>query len=88
VENGTYTDGLAARTRERLTTPGFNVVEIDSADRFDYAQSQIIDYAHEAQAAAELAKALVCWPPPSSPAQLTLTWTSRSFWSGLSTAGQ
>jgi hypothetical protein len=58
VENATYTDGLAARTRDRLNALGFNVVEIGSADRFNYATSQIIDYGDQAQATTELAKAL------------------------------
>ncbi len=58
VENATFTDGLAARTRDRLNALGFNVVEIGSPDRFDYAHSQIIDYANQAQTATELAKAL------------------------------
>jgi hypothetical protein len=34
VENGTQINGLAARTSDRLTAQGFNIVEIDSADRF------------------------------------------------------
>ena len=58
IENATYTDGLAARTRDLLTELGFNVVEIGSADRYDYAQSEIIDYANQVQVTTELAKAL------------------------------
>ena len=42
VENGTQINGLAARTGDRLKAAGYNVVEVTSADRFDYAQSQII----------------------------------------------
>ncbi|HSD82821.1 MAG TPA: LCP family protein, partial [Anaerolineae bacterium] len=33
VENGTQINGLAARTSDRLSAQGFNVVEVDSADR-------------------------------------------------------
>jgi len=58
VENGTQINGLAARTGDRLTAQGFNVVEIDSADRFDYAQSQIISYASDTTVATAVAQAL------------------------------
>ncbi len=58
IENATFTDGLAARTRDLLNELGFNVVEIGSADRYDYAQSEIIDYANQVQVTTELAKAL------------------------------
>ena len=58
VENGTQINGLAARTSDRLTAQGFNVVEIDSADRFDYAQSQIISYASDTTVATAVAQAL------------------------------
>jgi polyisoprenyl-teichoic acid--peptidoglycan teichoic acid transferase len=58
VENGTQINGLAARTSDRLKAQGFEVVEIGSADRFDYAQSQIISYAVDTTAAAEVAEML------------------------------
>ena len=58
IENGTQINGLAAQTRDRLNLLGFNVVEIDSADRFDYAQSQIISYRADTSAAAAAAQAL------------------------------
>jgi polyisoprenyl-teichoic acid--peptidoglycan teichoic acid transferase len=58
VENGTQINGLAARTSDRLTAQGFNVVEIDSADRFDYAQSQIISYAADTTVAEAVAQTL------------------------------
>jgi LCP family protein required for cell wall assembly len=58
VENGTQINGLAARTSDRLTAQGFNVVEITSADRFDYAQSQIISYAADTTVAMAVAQTL------------------------------
>jgi LCP family protein required for cell wall assembly len=58
VENGTYTEGLAARTADRLKSLGFNVVEYTSADRFDYVQSKIINYTSEITAAQQLAQTL------------------------------
>ncbi len=64
VENATYTDGLAARTRDLLQALGFNVVQIGSADRFDYAHSQIIAVADATPVAEEVAKALGL--PPSA----------------------
>jgi polyisoprenyl-teichoic acid--peptidoglycan teichoic acid transferase len=63
VENGTDINGLAARTSDRLKAQGFDVVEIGSADRFDYAQSQIISYA-AADAATAVAQMLGL--PPSA----------------------
>ncbi len=58
VENGTQINGLAARTSDRLMAQGFDVVEIDSADRFDYAQSQIIIYATDTTVATAVAQTL------------------------------
>ena len=58
VENGTFTNGLAAQTGDRLKAQGFNVVEVDSADRFDYAGSAIISYRRDITAAQEVARAL------------------------------
>lgn len=58
VENGTYTEGLAARTADRLKSLGFNVVEYASADRFDYAQSQVINYTSEITPVQQLAQTL------------------------------
>jgi LCP family protein required for cell wall assembly len=58
VENGTQINGLAARTSDRLIAQGFDVVEIDSADRFDYAQSQIISYAADTTVATAVAQTL------------------------------
>jgi len=72
VENGTQINGLAARTRDRLTAQGFNVVEIDSADRFDYTQSQIISYAADATGAAAVAQLL------GLPASSIVTSTANS----------
>ena len=72
VENGTQINGLAARTSDRLTAQGFNVVEIDSADRFDYAQSQIISYAADTSVAAAVAQTL------GLPASSIVTSTANS----------
>jgi hypothetical protein len=58
VENGTQINSLAARTSDRLTAQGFNVVGIGSADRFDYAQSQIISYAADTTVAEAIAQTL------------------------------
>ena len=58
VENGTQINGLAARTGDRLKAPGYNVVEVTSADRFDYAQSQIISYSTDTTVAAAIARTL------------------------------
>jgi LCP family protein required for cell wall assembly len=58
VENGTQINGLAARTRDRLAAQGFNVVEIDSADRFDYTESQIISYQADSTVAEAVAQTL------------------------------
>ncbi len=72
VENGTQINGLAARTSDRLTAQGFNVVEIDSADRFDYAQSQIISYTADTTVAAAVARTL------GLPASAIVTSTANS----------
>ncbi len=58
VENGTHINGLAARTSDRLKAQGFDVVDIGSADRFDYTQSQIISYASDTTAASAVAQVL------------------------------
>jgi hypothetical protein len=58
VENGTQINGLAARTGDRLQAAGYTIVEVTSADRFDYAQSQIISYHNDTTAAAAVARTL------------------------------
>ena len=58
VENGTQINGLAARTGDRLKAAGYNVVEITSADRFDYTRSQIISYLADKTVAADVARTL------------------------------
>jgi hypothetical protein len=58
VENGTQINGLAARTGDRLQAAGYTIVEVTSADRFDYAQSQIISYRNDTTAAAAVARTL------------------------------
>ncbi len=72
VENGTRVSGLAARTGDRLTAQGFNVVAIDSADRFDYTQSQIISYALDTTVAEAVAQTL------GLPASAVVTSTANS----------
>ncbi len=72
VENGTQINGLAARTSDRLTAQGFNVVQIDSADRFDYTQSMIISYAPDTTVAAAVAQTL------GLPASSIVTSTANS----------
>jgi hypothetical protein len=72
VENGTHVNGLAARTGDRLTAQGFNVVGIDSADRFDYTQSQIISYALDTSVAKAVAQTL------GLPASSIVTSTANS----------
>jgi LCP family protein required for cell wall assembly len=72
VENGTQINGLAARTGDRLTAQGFEVVEIDSADRFDYTQSQIIGYTPDTTVAKAVARAL------GLPASAIVTSTANS----------
>lgn len=58
VENGTYVEGLAAKTADHLKSLGFNVISFTSADRFDYAQSRIINYSGQADTAFKLAQTL------------------------------
>jgi LCP family protein required for cell wall assembly len=58
VENGTQTSGLAAQTAQRLTALGYSVVEYTSADRFDYADSRIINYTPNLTTATRLAQTL------------------------------
>jgi LCP family protein required for cell wall assembly len=72
VENGTQINGLAARTSDRLTAEGFNVVEIDSADRFDYPESTIISYQADTTVAEAVAQAL------GLPASSIVTSTANS----------
>ncbi len=44
VVNGTLRAGLALQTANTLTNEGFRVANYGNADRFDYAQTIIIDY--------------------------------------------
>jgi hypothetical protein len=72
VENGTQINGLAARTSDRLTAQGYDVAEIDSADRFDYAQSRIISYSADTRVAEAVAQTL------GLPASAIVTSTANS----------
>jgi LCP family protein required for cell wall assembly len=58
VENGTQINGLAARTGDRLKAAGYNIVEVTSADRFDYKHSQIVSYFGDTTIAAAIARTL------------------------------
>ena len=58
VENGTFIEGLAAKTADRLKSLGFNVISFTSADRFDYTQSRIINISNQADTAFKLAQTL------------------------------
>lgn len=58
VLNGAGTPGLAAQMAAFLTEQGFNVVAIDNADRNDYAETLIIDYAGKPHTVAYLAQLL------------------------------
>ncbi len=58
VENGTLTAGLALKTTKWLQSLGFNMTAAASADRFDYAQSRIIDYGDQTDTAMKLAQTL------------------------------
>ncbi len=58
VLNGAGTPGLAAQMAAFLKEQGFNVVSIDNADRNDYAETVIIDYAGKPHTVALLAQLL------------------------------
>ncbi|HZY44097.1 MAG TPA: LCP family protein [Anaerolineae bacterium] len=58
VENGTLSEGLAAKTADHLTGLGFDIIDFTSADFFDYTQTQIINYNNKPQTATALAQAL------------------------------
>ncbi len=45
LQNGTLVTDLAQKTAQRLRDKGYNVVSYEDADRFDHAQTVIIDYA-------------------------------------------
>jgi len=58
VLNGAGVPGLAAQMAALLKEQGFEVVAIENADRSDYAETLIIDYADNAQTVALLAQLL------------------------------
>ncbi len=43
LQNGTYTSGLGAKTRDLLLEQGFNIVQVDNADQ-EYLLTTVIDY--------------------------------------------
>jgi LCP family protein required for cell wall assembly len=57
VSNGAGVTGLAQATAEWLRAQGINVVAVDTADRSDYAQTQIVDYSGKPHTTAWLARA-------------------------------
>jgi LCP family protein required for cell wall assembly len=56
VSNGAGVTGLAQATATWLRAQGINVVAVDTADRSDYAQTEIIDYAGKPRTSAWLAQ--------------------------------
>ena len=44
VQNGSLTAGLAASAADYLRAQGVNVVQVNNADRSDYASTIIVDY--------------------------------------------
>jgi LCP family protein required for cell wall assembly len=77
VLNGTTQTGLAARTTDLLSTRGFNMVAAGNADRFNYAQTQVVDHAGRpatVKALADLLKVapgnVVYRPDPAAPAEV------------------
>lgn len=58
VLNGAGVPGLAAQMAALLKEQGFEVVAIDNADRSDYAETLILDYAGNTQTVALLAQLL------------------------------
>ncbi len=79
VLNGTVQTGLAARTADLLSKRGFNLVGAGNADRFDYAQTQLVDHAGRpatVKALADLLKVapgnVVYRPDPAAPAEVEI----------------
>lgn len=58
VLNGTQRSGMAAMTGSLLRDKGFVVVRIDNADRDDYRETVIVDYAGKSIAAGNIARLL------------------------------
>jgi LCP family protein required for cell wall assembly len=56
IHNGTTTGSLASRTAAFLKERGFQVVQFGNADRFDYAQTVIIDYSDKPYTVGRLAQ--------------------------------
>ncbi len=56
VLNGAGVTGLAQATAEWLRAQGINVVAVDTADRSDYAQTEILDYTGKPRTTAWLAR--------------------------------
>ena len=58
VMNGTTREGLATETADKLTSLGLVVSAVSNADRFDYDQTQILNYGGKSATAAYLAQVL------------------------------
>lgn len=56
VQNGTTTGSLASQTASFLKEQGFQVVQFGNADRFDYAQTMIVDYSGKSYTVGRLAQ--------------------------------
>ncbi|MDY7042143.1 MAG: LytR C-terminal domain-containing protein, partial [Chloroflexota bacterium] len=54
--NGTTTGSLASQTASFLKEQGFQVVQFGNADRFDYAQTMIVDYSGKSYTVGRLAQ--------------------------------
>lgn len=62
LRNGSLITGLAERTAGHLREKGFNIVRYDNADRFDYTETVIINYANKPYSVEALAAQLYVRP--------------------------
>ncbi len=67
VLNGAGVTGLAQATAQWLRAQGINVVAVGTADRLDYAQTEIVDYTGKPHTTAWLARAFHVGNPSTSP---------------------
>jgi LCP family protein required for cell wall assembly len=56
VLNGSGKAGIAAKAADSLKAKGYEVIEVDNADRFDYQYTQIVNYGKDKAEAKEIAK--------------------------------
>ena len=76
--NGAGVSGLAQATATWLSAQGINVVAVDTADRPDYAQTEIVNYTGKPHTAAWLARtfrvqAVTAGSDPSNPVDIKIT---------------